>query len=149
MLKLHYDMVTYNTLGVGKHIISIFDGDVKGNITKQEEYAHLPKCFLPIPSVEKYLKSKLVDAPDKEFIKLLGDKYFNQRSLSDIIKDYLNDDRTSSSNDKDGKNFYSVIRANLNRIGISESDFIKYLSNDIYEYEKPIKFVESIKKLLS
>lgn len=59
--------------------------------------------FLPIPSVEKYLKSKLVDTPDKNFIKLLGDKYFNQRSLSDIIKDYLNDDRTSSSNDKDGK----------------------------------------------
>lgn len=45
--------------------------------------------FLPIPSVEKYLKSKLVDTPDKNFIKLLGDKYFNQRSLSDIIKDYL------------------------------------------------------------
>ena len=149
MLKLHHDMVTYNTLGVGKHIISIFDGDVKGNIAKQEEYKQLPKCFLPIPSVEKYLKSKLVDTPDKNFIKLLGDKYFNQRSLSDIIKDYLNDDRTSSSNDKDGKNFYSVICANLDRISISESDFIKYLSNDIYEYEKPTKFVESIRKLLS
>ena len=27
MLKLHHDMVTYNTLGVGKHIVSIFDGD--------------------------------------------------------------------------------------------------------------------------
>ena len=53
MLKLHHDMVTYNTLGVGKHIISIFDGDVKGNIAKQEEYKQLPKCFLPIPSVEK------------------------------------------------------------------------------------------------
>ena len=50
---------------------------------------------------------------------------------------------------EDGKNFYSVICANLDRIGISESDFIKYLSNDIYEYEKPTKFVESIRKLLS
>lgn len=50
---------------------------------------------------------------------------------------------------KNGKNFYSVICANLDRIGISESDFIKYLSNDIYEYEKPTKFVESIRKLLS
>lgn len=47
MLKLHHDMVTYNTLGVGKHIISIFDGDVKGNIAKQEEYKQLPKCFYP------------------------------------------------------------------------------------------------------
>ncbi len=58
MLKLHYDMVTYNTLGVGKHIISIFDGDVKDDICKKDEYKSLPKCFLPIPSVEKYLKKQ-------------------------------------------------------------------------------------------
>ena len=88
MLKLHHDMITYNTLGVGKHIISIFDGDVKDEITQKEEYRDLPKCFLPIPSVEKYLKSKFVDNPDRAFIKMIGDKYFNQRSLNDIIKDY-------------------------------------------------------------
>lgn len=148
MLKLHHDMVTYNTLGIGKHIISIFDGDVKSGISKKEEYRNLPKCFLPIPSVEKYLKSKLVDNPDKKFIKIIGDKYFNQRSLDDIVKDYLNDDRTSKSNDKDGKILYSVLCANLNKIGVIESDFIKYLADDIYKYENPEKFVESLKKLL-
>ena len=56
MLNLHYGMVTYNTLGVGKHIISIYDGDVKNNMPQNVEYKNLPKCFLPIPSVEKYLK---------------------------------------------------------------------------------------------
>lgn len=149
MLKLHHDMITYNTLGVGKHIISIFDGDVKDEITQKEEYRDLPKCFLPIPSVEKYLKSKFVDNPDRAFIKMIGDKYFNQRSLNDIIKDYLNDTRTDHSKDNNGKILYSVLCSNLLKIGLSENDFIKYISGDIFLYEKPVKFVESLRKMLS
>ncbi len=149
MLKLHYDMITYNTLGVGKQIISIFDGDAKDEICKKKDYFNLPKCFLPIPSVEKYLKKKLIDEPDKAFIKLIGDKYFNQRSLQDIILDYKNDPRTKISNDNDGKNFYKIICSNLEKIGMNEEKFIQYLSDDIYKYEKPIKFVDSLKKLLS
>lgn len=149
MLKLHHDMVTYNTLGVGKSIISIYDGDVKDSISKREEYKDLPKCFLPIPSVEKYLKRKLVNEPDRAFIKQIGDKYFTQRSLDDIIADYINDPRTSKTNDHDGKNLYKVITSNLDKIGISEDEFIKYLADDIYDYEKPTKFVETLKKQLS
>ena len=151
MLKLHHDMITYNTLGVGKRIISIYDGDVKDDISKQEEYLTLPKCFLPIPSVEKYLKKKLIDEPDRVFIKTIGDKYFNQRSLNDIINDYNNDPRSAqeSRNNRNGKNLYDVIISNLYAIGISEKDFIKYIADDIYEYENPQKFVESLRKLLT
>ena len=149
MLKLHHDMVTYNTLGTGKHIVSIYDGDAKDTIAKKKEYTNLPKCFLPIPSVEKYLKKKCIDEPDKAFIKLIGDKYFNQRSLQNIIDDYLNDERTAKAKDNDGKNFYKVICSNLEKIDISETDFIKYICDDIYDYEKPKKFVENLRKLLS
>ena len=148
MLKLHRDMVTYNTLGVGKHIISIFDGDVKDGISKKDEYKDLPKCFLPIPSVEKYLKTKLYDEPDKKFIKLIGDKYFSQRSLTDIINDYRNDIRTINGKDNTGKNLYSIIISNIVKTGIAESKFIDYLANDIYDYEKPTAFVETLKKLM-
>lgn len=149
MLKLHRDMVTYNTLGTGKHIISIYDGDAQDTISKKEDYKTLQKCFLPIPSVEKYLKKKFVDTPDKAFIKLIGDKYFNQRSLQDIINDYKNDKRTIQGKDNDGKNLYKVIISNIEKTGISENDFIKYLADDIYDYENPTKFVEALTKLLS
>ncbi len=149
MLKLHHDMITYNTLGLGKHIISIFDGDVKDNICKKEEYKALPKCFLPIPSVEKYLRRKLIGEPDKSFIKLIGDKYFNQRSLNDIIADYKNDPRTNRTNDNDGKILYKIICSNLEKTGMSEERFIQFISEDIYNYENPISFVNSLRKLLS
>ena len=148
MLQLHNDMITYNTLGVGKHIISIYDGDVKSTISKKEEYKSLPKCFLPIPSIEKYLKYKLLDNPDSAFIKLIGDKYFTQRSLKDIIFDYKNDPRTQTSKDDDGKNFYKVLRSNLSKIGLDEDSFIKYLCDDIYSYEDLSKFISTLTKLL-
>lgn len=149
MLKLHYDMVTYNTLGAGKHIISIYDGDVQDKISAKKEFSTLPKCFLPIPSIEKYLKEKFVDAPDKNFITLIGDKYFNQRALKDIIQDYESDPRTQSGHDKDGKNLYKILLSNLKTIGITETDFIKYITDDIYDYEKPQKFVTALTQLLS
>ncbi len=148
MLKLHHDMITYNTLGVGKHIISIYDGDVKDIINKKQEYKYLPKCFLPIPSIEKFLRNKCVVEKDKKFIRLIGDKYFNQRSLDDIIADYMNDPRTSVNKDGDGKNFYKVILSNIEKIGITEKDFIKYLCDDICNYINMDSFTSALITLL-
>ena len=91
----------------------------------------------------------MVDEPDREFIKLIGDKYFNQRSLTSIIADYQNDPRTAKSNDNDGKILYSIILSNLEKIDILERDFIKYIADDIYNYEKPMAFVASLTKLLT
>ena len=148
MAKLHNDMLIYNTLGVGKKIISIYDGDVLEHISKNEKYKSLIKCFLPIKSIEKYLKKKCIDQIDKKFIKLIGDKYFNQRSLQDIIDDYKNDERTKNGRDNNGKNFYAVILSNLLKVGINEEKFIQYICEDIYCYEDLTKFIQTLKKML-
>lgn len=148
MLKLHHDMVTYNTLGIGKHIVSIFDGDAQTDVAKHKEYNSLPKCFLPIPSIEKYLRKKCIIEKDRIFIKQINDKYFGIRSLTDIIKDYNNDPRTKSGFDNDGKAFYKVIISNLEKVGITEQSFITYLCDDICNYEDISKFVKGIEKLL-
>lgn len=149
MLKLHHDMVTYNTLGVGKHIVSIFDGDAQAEVAKHKEYATLPKCFLPIQSIEKYLRKKCIVERDQAFIKAINDKYFRIRSLKDIINDYNNDPRTRGGFDNDGKAFYKVIIANLEKSGIAEQAFTTYLCDDICSYENISGFVENMKKLLS
>lgn len=151
MIKLHHDMETYNTLGVGKKIISIYDGDVQERISKKKDYEYLRKGFLPVKSIEKYLKKKCLDENDKAFIKLIGDKYFNQRSLIDIIKDYQNDSRTKQNRkkQKNGKAFYDVIIANLEKSGIDEMTFIKYLCDDIYQIEDFSKFKTQLTKFLS
>lgn len=149
MLKLHHDMITYNALGVGKHLISIFDGDAKDDVAKHKEYKTLPKCFLPIPSIEKYLLKKCIIEKDYAFIKIINDKYFKVRSLKDIINDYNNDPRTLKGLNGDGKAFYKVIIANLEKSGISEQAFVTYLCDDICSYEDISGFVANITKLLS
>ena len=148
MLKLHHDMVTYNTLGVGKRIISICDGDVKELVLKNEMFQHFPKCFLPIPSIEKYLRKKLITESDRVFIKHIGDKYFTNRSLNEIIKDYQNDPRTKVNNDSSGKVLYRVLSCNLLEIGVKEDDFIKYLCDDICELENIDAYIDALKRLL-
>ena len=149
MLQLHHDMITYNALGVGKRIISIYDGDVKQEISKKSEYKSLPKCFLPIPSIEKYLKAKLIDTPDLKFIKMIGDKYFTQRSLQNILLDYKNDPRTKNNADNDGKNLYKVLSSNLYKSGIDEDHFVMYLCDDIFDYEDLSKFTSTLSAMLS
>lgn len=149
MLKLHHDMITYNTLGVGKHIISIFDGDAKTEVAKHKEYNALSKGFLPIPSIEKYLRKKCISEKDPTFIKLINDKYFAVRSLKDIINDYSNDPRTRNDLNNDGKAFYKVLISNLEKAGITEESFVSYLCDDICSFEDVSGFVESLKKLLN
>ena len=149
MLKLHHDMITYNTLGVGKHIVSIFDGDAEAAVSKHTEYNNLPKSFLPIPSIEKYLRKKCIIESDQAFIKQINDKYFRIRSLKDIIHDYNNDERTKKTKDNDGKAFYKVVIANLEKSGITEQAFITYLCDDICSYEDISGFVDRITKLLN
>ena len=149
MLKLHHDMITYNTLGVGKHVISIFDGDAKDEVAKHTEYRALPKSFLPVPSIEKYLRKKCIIEKDQSFIKEINDKYFGVRSLKDIINDYCNDPRTIAGKDNDGKAFYKVIISNLERSGLEEKDFVNYLCDDICKFEDMSSFTSSMRALLS
>jgi len=148
MLQIHHDMITYNTLGVGKRIISIYDGDVQEKVNEKKDYKNLPKCFLPIPSIEKYLKKKLVDSPDRTFIKYLGDQYFAQQSLKDILADYRNDPKTITSGDKAGKRLYKVLCSNLEKNGIDEERFVQYLCDDIFRFENTSGFKRSLSALL-
>jgi len=147
MLKLHNDISARKILGVGKKIISIYDGDVIRDINAKTQYAALPKTFIPVKSIEKYLLKKLIIEKDRAFTKLLGDKYFTQRSLRDILSEY--ELSTPSGHDNNGKMLYKKFKSNLISNGIKEDEFIKYLCDDIYSYEKFDDFSASLKDLLT
>jgi hypothetical protein len=61
VLKLQADLLRNNVLGEGKQIMSILDGDIQSHCNSNKDYQWLPKLFLPIASVEKYLKKVLLD----------------------------------------------------------------------------------------
>ncbi len=147
-LKLHNDIHKSGLLGVGKRVISILDGDIKSKGDEKASSLQLSSyTYLPIKSVEKYLRKKLIDENDTTFIKLIGDKYFTNRSIYDIIVDYKQN--YPDGKDNNGKKLYKMICSNLNDIGISAERFIQYLCEDICGYENFSSFIATLNRMLS
>lgn len=147
-LKLQNDIQRSGLLGIGKRVISILDGDVQEQGNKKATDLQLSLfTYLPIKSVEKYLYKKLILEKDMVFTKLIGDKYFTLRSISDIVSDYVQN--YPEGKDNNGEKFYKMVCANLNDVGITSERFIQYLCEDICQYEDFTLFVSTLTRLLS
>lgn len=149
VLKLQYDLFKNNVLGVGKNIISILDGDIKSECDKDILYKDLPKRFLPIPSIEKYLKNVLIDkkntGKNSEIFKNINDDFFQLKSLKEIVNEYKNNINT---NDNNGKKLYDTLLKALKERNVDEDRFIDRLADIIKENVDFSKFNNSIKELL-
>lgn len=136
---------------VGKtaNISLVLDADIKEQaakyIAKNKISNNIPLNFLPIESLEKYLKSKLFDNVDHKLFRHLNDFVFHQVSLNQIIDDYRSSN--DCNNDNNGKKLYSRIdnelRArNKNRTEIIEM-VVDYLTqNDIASITKIVDFLK-------
>ena len=149
VLKLQYDLFKNNVLGVGKNIISILDGDIKHECNKDPLYKDLPKRFLPIPSIEKYLKNVLIDKKNidknSEIFKNINDDFFQLKSLKEIINEYKNNIET---NDNNGKKLYNTLLKALKERNVDEDSFIIRLTDIIKKNVNFSEFNNSIKELL-
>ncbi|MFP1920483.1 ATP-dependent nuclease [Lonsdalea quercina] len=129
VLKLHFELSDKNVLGVGKTIISVLDGDVSDKIPK--EYKSLKKFFLPVNSVEKYLRNILIVQPNKPIKKSINDKFFDVTSINQILTEYSQEEEKFKSQspeyykeDHDGKRLYRKILNFIKARKISEEEFI-------------------------
>ncbi|HAT1645680.1 TPA: ATP-binding protein [Raoultella planticola] len=133
--RLHDDIVKSNLIGLGCAVMTILDGDIENEFNEKfiekGVYKDINVQFLPIHSVEKYLRKKLVTEPDKIFAKRLGDKFFRVRSLSDILADY----KQNYKKDNNGKKLYNLLKACAKEQKTSEDKFITLLSEFIYDYD--------------
>lgn len=87
VLKLQYELINNNILGVGKNVFSILDGDVQGKITKN--YDCLNKTFLPISSIEKFIRNTLIISPNLAIKKRINDMFFNIESIDELVNIYI------------------------------------------------------------
>lgn len=146
---MQYDLFKNNVLGVGKNIISILDGDIKSECDKDPLYKDLPKRFLPIPSIEKYLKNVLIDkkniGKNSEIFKNINDDFFQLKSLKEIVNEYKNNIKT---NDNNGKKLYNTLLKALKERNVDEDSFIICLADIIKKNVDFSEFNNSIKELL-
>ncbi len=110
VLSIHKDIQNSKVLGSSTRIMSMLDGDSKSEFEKKKgEYSNLNIDFLPIKSLEKYLKEKLIDNVDHKFFREFNDTFFHRESLENLIDSY----RKGNSKDEKGKGLLKVIANEL------------------------------------
>ena len=154
VLELHYELYTKNVLGYGKKIISILDGDIKDRV--DDKFKDLPKFFLPIPSIEKYIYKNIIEKNNTKFIKEINDVFFLVNSLKNIEAEYIQaeNDRKKALKEKykkdmAGKRFYNKIINEINRNKYSESDFINKIYDIIKDNTDLTKFNKNLRNFLT
>lgn len=135
VIELAKEVVGSNLVGKNSSISIVLDGDIK---TEAQEYVarkgisnNIPLTYLPIESLEKYLKSTLHDNVDHKLFRHLNDFVFHQVSLGQIIDDYRSG--CDVSKDKNGKKLYKRIDDELRNRGKSRNDLVEIVVNHLSE----------------
>lgn len=135
VIDLAQEVVRSNLVGKTSRIFIILDADVteaakKYEITKGISN-NIPLNFLPIESLEKFLRKYLFVTVDHKLFRLLNDFVFHQISLTQIIDDYKNSGL--SSNDLNGKKLYNKIDDELRARNKSRIEIIDMIVEYLIE----------------
>lgn len=133
VIDLANDAVRFNLLGRKASICIVLDGDVEVEVRKYIESKkitnNIPLNFLPIPSLEKYLKSKLVESVDHKLFRDLNDYIFHGKSLDTIVEEY----NKSGVKDANGKKLYEGIDKELRALREERSALIEFIVNYLFD----------------
>lgn len=143
VLSLQHELYVNSTFGVGTKIFSVLDGDIKNNVGKK--YNDYPKLFIPIGSMEKFLKNVLIDKVNAQIKKEINDQFFYVKSIDNLVSEYI---KTNKKKDEDGKELYKVIRSDLEARSISEMTFIEGVCKIAKKYVDFSKFESNLEKFL-
>ena len=127
------DVVVHNLLGSKTSVCMIVDGDVEKDAKayRKSKQISVPIGFLPISSLEKYLLQTLVKNVDHELFRLLGNYIFLQKSLNEIVSDYIKD--TGSQNDEKGKLLFRYLSDELQARRKSREDLVEIVVDFLFE----------------
>lgn len=135
VIDLAEEVVNSNLVGKTSKIMIVLDGDVKEEsksyLAKKQYNNNIPLNYLPIESLEKYLKENLVNKVDKEIFKLLNDYIFQQKSLLNIIEEYKNENDLSK--DKNGKIFYKYIDSELRARNKTREELVNMIVDYLFD----------------
>ena len=131
----------------------ILDADIKEKAQryriKNNIAINVPLNFLPIESLEKFLRNKLYLNVDHGLFRRLNDYVFQQRSLSDIIDMYKKENDIKE--DTNGKKLYSLIDSELRERKKDRHDLVELVVDYLFEKDsdsiKPI--IDFLKKQFS
>ena len=146
VIDLADDVITHNLLGKKASVSIVLDGDIRD---KAEQYRikqnignNIPLNFLPIESLEKYLRNKLFLNVDHKLFRQLNDYVFQNKSLTELIDTYKK--RVNPINDKDGKILFGIIDTELRERRVERSELVVMVVDYLFESQD-----SSLNKLIS
>lgn len=144
VIDLANDVVEHNLLGRISSVCVVLDGDVKEKassyINKRGIKNNIPLNYLPIESLEKFLRNTLYVSVDQTFFRRLNDYLFHQTSLTEILEEY--EKNLGDKNDSNGKILYGMLEKELKARRIDRSELIDFTVKYLVETEK-----EKVKKI--
>jgi len=106
-----FDVVSSRLLLKDTKIIVVLDRDISdqvpGFLSNNPKYRDVKLNYLPISSLEKYLKKGLIDCFDKDLFEILDTYLFQKKPLTSLIQEYGKEH--DSGEDKDGKALYGIL----------------------------------------
>lgn len=141
VLRFQSEACKTNTFGYGTKVFSVLDGDIRKEADKTRP--DLPRLYLPINSIEKFLQSVVTDPTKRTIKKEINDAFFYVKSLGAIVADY------NPQDDEAGKTLYRDLTAELHQRGITDEAFVQGLTTIIMDHIQFDDFQDSLRRMLS
>lgn len=139
-LIMAHDVISSKLLTKGTRIIVVLDRDIKSQVPdfmkNHKECKYLEPDYLPISSLEKYLKYKIVDQVDVALYKKLDNYVFQGRPLATILAKYKREVDVAS--DEDGKKLYGVLVNELRSIRKDREDLVEIVVKYLMETDQAL-----------
>ena len=133
-LKLADDSLKNYLLGKRTALSVVLDKDIQKEVqkfrNKNKISPQLKVNFLPIESLEKYLRTNLVIDVDASLYRRLSDYTFQQGNLAELINRYKTTSSYNWESDNAGKRFYSILDEELSQRNVDRKDLI----SDVVDY---------------
>lgn len=118
-ITMAYDVRNLGILSKSTKLALVLDRDIKQEVPsfmkKHKQYKDLEPDYLPINSLEKYLRKSLVLNVDTMLYFKLDNYVFQKRPLATVLNKYNND--VDISIDQDGKTLYGYLLNELRSMG--------------------------------
>lgn len=152
VIDLAEEVVNSNLVGKTSKVMIILDGDVQQealtHVSKKNNTNNIPLNFLPIESLEKFLKKNLLTDVDHRLFRILNDFVFHQKSLSTLIDEYKSESKGKADNN--GKVFYKFLDDELRLRNKTREEIVEIVVDYLFDTNDSnlVKIINFLKKQL-
>jgi energy-coupling factor transporter ATP-binding protein EcfA2 len=137
VLKLANEVIESRLISKPSSFIIILDGDIRIQADKylvsNQQHFNVPLNYLPIESLEKYLRRILFANVNQKLFRLLDNYVFHKTSLTEITDIYKNSGK--ADDDKSGKELWKLIDTELKNQNYTRHELLNMIVEYIEENE--------------